>query len=135
MDNIQSNKILHSVWLTLKYTFTIVPIVAGLDKYMNLLTNWEKYLSPGIAGMLPFSPAAFMHIVGIIEIIAGIIVAIRPMLGGYIVMVWLFCIALNLLGAGYYDVAVRDIVMGLSALALARLTPIIPVPTPAPAKP
>jgi uncharacterized membrane protein HdeD (DUF308 family) len=107
---------------TLKLTFGIVPIVAGLDKFTNLLTNWVDYLGNN-KGMIPFDPLTFMKIVGIIEIIAGILVFVRPLIGAYIVMIWLICIALQLLiGGGYYDVAVRDLVMAVGAYTLAQLT-------------
>ncbi len=105
----------------LKYTYGIVPIVAGFDKFTNLLTNWADYLSN--ANMLPIGPVVFMKIVGVIEIIAGIIVFIRPLTGAYIVMAWLVCIALQLLiGGHYFDVAVRDLVMATGAYTLAQLT-------------
>jgi len=76
---------LRPVFNLLKLTFVIVPIVAGIDKFTDLLTNWDKYLHPGIATMLPFRPHVFMMIVGVIEIIAGIIVLIKPAVGGFIV--------------------------------------------------
>jgi uncharacterized membrane protein YphA (DoxX/SURF4 family) len=108
---------------TLQLTFGLVPIVAGLDKFTNLLTNWEQYLHPGIAGMLPMSPHAFMMVVGIIEIIAGIIVLLKPAIGGLIVAAWLTLIALTLLASGkFLDVAVRDLVMAIGAFSLARLS-------------
>lgn len=107
---------------TLKLTFGIVPIVAGLDKFTNLLTNWVKYLENN-ESMIPFDPLVFMKVVGIIEIIAGLIVLVRPLIGAYIVMVWLICIALQLLvGGHYFDVAVRDLVMAIGAFTLAQLT-------------
>lgn len=109
---------------TLKLTFGIVPIVAGLDKFTNLLTHWVNYLGDN-AKMIPFDPMAFMKVVGIIEIIAGIIVLVRPLVGAYIVMVWLICIAIQLLLSGhYFDVAVRDLVMAMGAYTLAQLTKI-----------
>lgn len=112
-----------SVQQVLKYTYGIVPVVAGLDKFTNLLTDWKQYLSSFVAGMLPFSPSVFMSIVGVIEIVAGIIVLARPRIGGYIVMAWLILIALNLIISGqYYDVAVRDLVMAIGAYSLARLS-------------
>ncbi len=115
-----------SVQSILKYTYGIVPIVAGLDKFTNLLTRWEDYLSPSIIKMLPFSAGTFMHIVGIIEIVAGILVLFRPRIGGYVVMAWLTLIALTLIfGGHYFDVAVRDLVMAIGAYCLARLSPLV----------
>lgn len=106
----------------LKLTYSIVPIVAGLDKFTNLLTNWADYLGT-YKTMIPFDPSGFMKIIGVIEIIAGIIVLVRPLIGAYIVMIWLICIALELItGTHFYDVAVRDLVMAVGAFSLAQLT-------------
>ena len=107
----------------MRYTYGLVPIIAGLDKFTNLLTDWKNYIAPSVNNALPFSASTFMSIVGVIEIIAGIIVLIRPRLGGFIVMAWLIAIALNLLISGhYYDVAVRDLVMAIGAFSLAKLS-------------
>jgi hypothetical protein len=123
MEIANSNQIVRSVWMILKITFTVVPVVAGLDKFTDLLVDWDKYLHPGIASMLPFSAHTFMQIVGVIEIIAGILVFAKPSIGGWVVMAWLICIALTLLASGkYLDVAVRDIVMSIGAMSLARLS-------------
>ncbi|MCC6687338.1 MAG: DoxX family membrane protein [Fimbriimonadaceae bacterium] len=106
----------------LKYTFGLVPIVAGLDKFTNLLTDWSTYLSPAVKGALPFAPSTFMMIVGAIEITAGILVLSRyTRYAAYIVAAWLALIAANLLMAGRYDVAVRDLVMAITAIALGEL--------------
>lgn len=116
---------LNQVKTLLKYTFTIVPIVAGADKFFNLLTNWEQYINPSIEGLLPFSGTTFMMIVGVIEIIAGIIVFTKTQLGAYIVAAWLTLIALSLLlGFNFVDVAVRDLVMAIAAFSLAKLSKI-----------
>lgn len=110
-------------WQILKYTFGIVPIAAGADKFLNILTQWSEYIAPAVKQMLPFSPSVFMMIVGVIEIIAGIIVLTKTRLGAYIVSIWLVLIALNLIISGnYLDVAVRDIVMAISAFVLAKLS-------------
>ena len=122
-----SNKSLTLVYNLLRATYGIVPIVAGLDKFTNLLTDWEKYLHPGLASMLPFSPHMFMMIVGVIEIIAGIIVLIKPAIGSLIVMAWLTCIAITLIASGkYFDVAVRDLTMAIGAYTLYRISKINP---------
>lgn len=105
----------------LRLTFGLVPIVAGLDKFTNLLTNWEQYINPTLGSMLPFSASTFMMIVGVIEIVAGIIVLKKTELGGYIVAAWLTLIALTLIaGFNFLDVAVRDLVMAISAFSMAR---------------
>lgn len=110
----------------LKLTFGLVPIVAGLDKFTNLLTNWEQYINPSVAEMLPFSGHTFMMIVGVIEIVAGIIVLKKTEIGGYIVSAWLALIALTLLANfSYVDIAVRDLVMAISAFAMARMAKFI----------
>lgn len=116
------NKTIQQVFALLKYTFVIVPIVAGADKFTNLLTNWEQYVNPSIAGILPLSAAAFMMVVGVIEIAAGVIVFIKAEIGGYIVAAWLTVVALTLLvGFNYVDVAVRDLVMAIAAYSMAKL--------------
>ena len=110
----------------LKYTFGIVPIVAGADKFTNLLTNWEQYVNPSIASLLPFSASIFMMIVGVIEIVAGIIVLKKSEIGGCIVAGWLTIVALTLLiGLNYVDVAVRDLVMAIAALSMARISKVV----------
>jgi len=120
--NAQS-KNLETVKTLLKFTYGLVPIVAGADKFTDLLTNWEQYLHPGLKSMLPFSPHVFMMIVGVIEIIAGILVLVKTQFGAYLVSVWLLLIALTLLASGnYLDVAVRDIVMAIGAFSLAKLS-------------
>ena len=107
---------------TLRLTYGIVPIVAGLDKFTNLLTNWVDYLG-SVKSMIPFDALVFMKIVGIVEIVAGIITLVKPLIGAYIVMVWLILIALSLLiGGHYFDVAVRDLVMAIGAYTLTQLT-------------
>lgn len=124
MENNNTHRLTNTFNL-LKFTFVVVPIVAGADKFTNLLTDWEQYLNPSMTGMLPFSGATFMMIVGVIEIIAGIIVLRKSEIGGYIVAAWLALIALTLLiGGRYLDVAVRDLVMSVSALSMARLAKI-----------
>lgn len=112
------------VWRTLRIVFGIVPIVAGLDKFTNILTNWEHYLAPAFARLIPFSPHTFMLIVGVIEIIAGIGVLFTPWtrVFAWIVALWLICISIDLIAAGYYDIAVRDLVMSITSFCLARLT-------------
>ena len=114
---------LKGVFHLMKYTFVIVPIVAGLDKFTDILVQWENYLNPGMVKLLPFTPHHFMEIVGVIEIVAGIIVFKKPRLGGLIVAAWLTLIALTLLsGLSYLDVAVRDLVMAISAYSMAQLS-------------
>ncbi|HEU5080327.1 MAG TPA: tRNA (5-methylaminomethyl-2-thiouridylate)-methyltransferase [Opitutaceae bacterium] len=109
----------------LKYILGAVPIIAGADKFSNFLTRWEDYLNPFVPQTLHLTAATFMHLVGIIEIVAGVIVFIKPRLGGFIVMAWLIAISLQLIFWGHYlDIAVRDLVIALTgALTLARLTP------------
>ena len=121
-----SNKIVRSVWMVLRITFGIIPIVAGIDKFTDLLVDWDMYLNPQFASVLPFSAHTFMQIVGVIEIIAGILVLVKPFIGGWVVMGWLICIALQLIAMGkYLDVAVRDLVMSIGAMSLARLSRVI----------
>ena len=97
MENIPLQQRIKPTFNLFKLSFGIVPIVAGLDKFTNLLTNWENYLHPGLASMLPFAPHTFMMIVGVIEIIVGLLVLAKPAIGGHIVMAWLLLISLTLL--------------------------------------
>jgi hypothetical protein len=105
--------------------FTVAPILAGLDKFLNLLTNWDKYLAPTVNNMLGGHGHQFMLAVGVIEMVAGIGVLLKPKIFGYVVGVWLLGIIVNLLLIpGYFDVALRDLGLALGAFALARLSAI-----------
>jgi uncharacterized membrane protein YphA (DoxX/SURF4 family) len=114
-----------SYW-ALRIVFGVIPIVAGLDKFTNLLTNWQDYLSPLAVRMLPVSPGAFMALVGIVEIVVGIGVLLGwARIFGWVAAVWLLAIAFNLLLTGrYFDVAARDVALAVSAFVLARLAPL-----------
>ena len=115
---------LNGPWWALRLTYGLVPIVAGLDKFTHILTDWTQYLSPLATRVLPFSPTTFMYLVGIIEIAAGILVLSKfTRVGAYVVSAWLAAIVLNLLTTGqYFDIAVRDAVMAIGAFTLAKLT-------------
>jgi uncharacterized membrane protein YphA (DoxX/SURF4 family) len=115
---------LNQAWWVLRIGLGLAPILAGLDKFTNLLANWEMYLNPLAPKLLHLQPATFMHIVGVIEIIAGILVLSRlTRWAAYIVMFWLIGIALNLVSQGmFFDIAVRDVELSLGAFALAKLT-------------
>jgi hypothetical protein len=107
--------------------FVVAPILAGLDKFFEVLVDWDRYLAPVATDVLPVSGHSFMLAVGVIEIAAGVLVAFRPRIGGYVVAVWLWAIILNLLVAGdYFDIALRDFGLSLAALALARLAEAYP---------
>ena len=107
----------------LQVAFVLAPVIAGVDKFFHLLVNWDQYLAPAIANALPVAPHTFMLAVGVIEIVAGIVVALKPYYGGYLVTLWLWGIIANLLIAGsYFDVALRDFGLSLGATALARLS-------------
>ncbi len=122
MKTLDKDQALHTVTTVLLVTYGVVPIVAGLDKFLDLLTHWEQYLNPLLAGMLPFSPHVFMMIVGVIEMIAGILVLTMPRFGSLLVMAWLILIALTLIASGHFlDVAVRDLVMSVGAYSISRL--------------
>jgi hypothetical protein len=106
----------------LRTVFTVAPILFGLDKFAGLLTHWDRYLAPQIDRLVPGSAHQAMLVVGVIEVAAGVLVAVRPRIGGYVVAAWLAGIIVNLLLiGGYYDVALRDFGLLVSALALARL--------------
>jgi uncharacterized membrane protein YphA (DoxX/SURF4 family) len=114
---------MNQAWLALRLVFGVVPVVAGLDKFFNLLTNWEQYLNPFARRLLPISDVAFMKAAGVIEIVAGLLILTRwTRIGAYIVCAWLALIAVNLLLTGhYFDIAVRDASLAVGAFALARL--------------
>jgi uncharacterized membrane protein YphA (DoxX/SURF4 family) len=114
----------NTAWWALRLGLGIGPIIAGLDKYFNKLADWQMYLSPLATKVIPVSPATFMHIAGVIEIVAGIVVLTRwTKFGGYLVMAWLLGIAINLLTMGmFYDLAVRDVEIAIGAFALAQLS-------------
>jgi hypothetical protein len=106
----------------LRATYGLVPVVAGADKFFGILTNWEAYLPAWFADVLPVSPAAFMMVVGLIEIAAGLTVLTKfPRLGAYVVMAWLTLIAGAVASAGFLDIAVRDLVMAVGAFTLSQL--------------
>jgi hypothetical protein len=106
----------------LRFGFIVAPIVAGLDKFFHLLTDWDKYVAPVVTNSLGIRPHSFMMIVGVIEIAAGIVVAVTPRFGGLLVAGWLGGIIVNLLlVGGYGDIALRDFGLLVGALALFRL--------------
>ena len=115
---------LTSAFWTLRIAFGLTAFLAGLDKFFNLLTDWEQYASPLVLSILPVSAGTLMRVGGVIEIIAGVaILAGVTWLGGYVVAAWLTLIALTLVSTGqYFDVAVRDLVMACGAFVLARLS-------------
>jgi hypothetical protein len=103
--------------------FVVAPVLAGLDKFTHLLTDWNMYLAPSVANALPVTTTVFMRAVGVVEISAGIIVAVKPRIGGLIVSAWLFAIIINLfLARGFYDIALRDLGLALGALSLSLLS-------------
>jgi hypothetical protein len=112
----------YQAFLLLRSVFTVAPIVFGLDKFANLLTDWPAYLAPWIVRLVPGTAQQAMYAVGVVEIVAGIVVAVAPRFGGWLVAAWLGGIILNLLtNPGFYDVALRDFGLLVSAVALARL--------------
>jgi hypothetical protein len=112
----------YQAFLLLRTVFTVAPIVFGLDKFFNILTDWPQYLAPFVDSIAPGSPETAMMIVGVIEIVAGVLVAVRPQIGGYVVALWLAGIIVNLLLIpDFFDVALRDFGLFVAALALARL--------------
>lgn len=114
---------MNPAWWALRLTYGLVPLIAGLDKFFNLLTDWSDYLSPLARSVIPFSPEVFMGIVGVIEIVVGLMVLTKwTRVGAYIASVWLVCIAINLVFRGALDIAVRDLAMAVGAFALAKLS-------------
>lgn len=120
-------------FLLLRTVFTVAPILFGLDKFTNLLTDWTMYLAPVATQVVPLPAQTIMYIVGVVEIVAGVMVALRPRFGSALVAAWLLGIIINLIIlGGFYDVALRDFGLLVGALALNRLSPrkAAPVATP-----
>lgn len=116
-----TDKNLGSTWLLLKWTFGLVPIVAGLDKFFNILADWQSYVSPAVSNVVP--AATLIAIVGVIEIAAGLLVLSKyTKVGAYVVSAWLVLIAVNLLLLGQFDLAVRDVVMAIATFSLGQLS-------------
>ena len=114
-------------FLLLRTVFTVAPIVFGLDKFTNLLTDWTMYLAPVAMSVVPLPAQTLMYIVGVVEVVAGLAVALRPRFGSALVAVWLLGIIINLLVLGsFFDVALRDFGLLVGALALNRLSPARP---------
>jgi hypothetical protein len=118
-----SRQVAYQAYLILYVGYIALPAVAGLDKFFHLLVNWEQYLAPVVTRIVHVSAPTFMLAVGVIEVAAGLLVAVRPQVGAYVVALWLWGIILNLLLVpGFYDIALRDLGLSLGALALARLS-------------
>src|SRR4029450_5038395 len=112
----------YQAFALLRIGFTVAPILFGLDKFLDWLVDWRIYLAPEINDLIPGNAHQAMLVVGVIEIVAGVVVAIRPRFGGYLVAAWLAGIIVNLLlQADFYDIALRDFGLLLGAIALARL--------------
>jgi len=121
-DTTRLNEPGYQAFVLLRTVFTVAPILFGLDKFFNVLTDWPAYLAPWIDGILPGTAQQGMYVIGVVEIVAGILVAIAPRYGALVVTVWLAGIIIDLLTLpGYYDVALRDFGLLVGALALARL--------------
>jgi hypothetical protein len=112
----------HRAFVLLRTVFTIAPIAFGLDKFFDVMTNWEQYLAPWVNDLVPGTGHQAMLAVGVVEILAGVLVAVRPAIGAYVVAAWLVGIIVNLVSIGdYYDIALRDFGLLIGALALALL--------------
>jgi uncharacterized membrane protein YphA (DoxX/SURF4 family) len=119
----------YQAFVIMRVAFTVAPILFGLDKFFNVMVDWEQYLAPWINDIVPGSASTAMHLVGVIEIVAGVLVFLKPRYGAYVVAVWLAGIIIDLLTySGYYDVALRDFGLLLGALTLARLASVYDPP-------
>lgn len=127
-DDRMDEKTIVSVWRTLRLVFGFVPLVAGVDKFLNILVYWPKYVAPVFVRTLPMSLHAFMFVVGIIEVVSGLALLLTPWSRafGYVVAGWLTCVAINLIAGRFFDIAVRDAVMAVSAVSFARLSTVVP---------
>jgi uncharacterized membrane protein YphA (DoxX/SURF4 family) len=121
--NVTLNR-LTTPWWALRIALGLTALLAGLDKFFNLMANWPDYLSPLATNLLPMTASSFMHVIGVIEMIVGAtILAGYTQLGGYVAAIWLVGVAVNLLTTGRdLDVAVRDLAMAVASFTLARLT-------------
>ena len=120
-DRLKEEPAFAAFWI-LRVGFVVLPLWMGIDKFVNGLTYWPHYLAPWIVGLSPFSAQGTMYVVGVIEIIAGIAIAIKPRYASYVVALWLAGIVVDLLTySGFYDVALRDFGLLVAALALSRL--------------
>lgn len=121
-DALRRDPALAAYWV-LRVGFVVLPLLMGLDKFTNLLTDWPGYLAPWIVGILPFGAQTAMHLVGVVEIVAGIAVAVRPRLAAWVVALWLLGIIVDLVSyPGFFDVALRDVGLLVGALALGLLS-------------
>jgi uncharacterized membrane protein YphA (DoxX/SURF4 family) len=119
----------YQAFLLLRIAFAVAPVAFGLDKFFNVLVDWPVYLAPWVNDLAPGSGQDFMYFVGVTEIVAGLLVAVAPRYGAYVVAGWLVGIILNLLThSGYYDIALRDFGLMLGALTLARLASVYDAP-------
>ena len=119
----------YQAFTIMRVAFTVAPILFGLDKFFNVMVDWEQYLAPWINDVVPGSASTAMHLVGAVEIVAGVLVALKPRYGAYIVAAWLGGIIIDLLTySGYYDIALRDFGLMLGALTLARLASVYDPP-------
>ena len=114
---------LESSRIALRVCFGLLPLSAGLDKFTYLLTDWSAYVGPVARSLLPVSPQTFLYAVGIVEVLVGLAVLTRwTVIGSYVAAGWLTLVAVNLVLAGFFDIAVRDVVLAVAAFTLARLT-------------
>jgi uncharacterized membrane protein YphA (DoxX/SURF4 family) len=119
----------YQAYALMRLAFTVAPIAFGLDKFFNIMVHWPDYLAPWINDIAPGTGQQFMYFVGATEIVAGVIVALKPRYGAYVVAAWLAGIILNLLTySGFYDIALRDFGLVLAALTLARLAAVYDPP-------
>ena len=122
ISEVRSSDPAYQAYVLLRVGFTLAPILFGLDKFFNVLVDWEQYLAPWVNRLIPGTGSDLMYVVGVVEIVAGLAVALKPRYGAYLVAAWLAGIVVNLLTySGYYDIALRDFGLMLAALALARL--------------
>ena len=125
-ERLKTDPTFQAFWL-LRIGFTVAPILFGADKFAHVLTNWDKYLAPWVNNLVPGTAHQAMYVIGVVEIVAGLAVLLKPRFGGYLVAAWLLGIIVNLVSmSGYYDVALRDFGLLLAALTLARLAVVFP---------
>lgn len=118
---------LNRIWMVLRVGLGAIAVVAGADKFLNLMTYWPSYVAAPFAELLPFSTQSFMYVVGVIEVVVGLAILSNKLtrVGAYAMSIWLVCIAINLVTFGMYDLAARDVAIALGAFSLAQLTEVL----------
>jgi hypothetical protein len=122
-EEVEVSRATYQAYQIMYYAFIALPAIAGLDKFLHILTTWDNYVSPGIASILHLTPAAVTSLAGLIELAAAVTVAVKPRIGSWVVTVWLWLVVINLLSMhNYYDIVLRDLALSAAGVAFTRLS-------------